>query len=376
MSQLRVVPELSLRGTKDYGYFEASFALGPVQVGVTGDNSYEVLFGRIYSLLLVKDSRILELYRLSVSDQTWTQVTSLLPPLFDDAIPEGARHLTFAFDQSARVIVAYELNGEIVVTRWDPFTNQYVQNVTFAGLDPCIIMDATVADPRGFPEPYRTLYMAGVKIIFQWIPNGEWLENAISDSDILIFYLTPDRLGVRCRAQRQLFNTVLTIHDFDDPVVMDRAVPVSARYQLLVSDAAGDVLPEMLLSELYFTELIPVFEPVDPLSATVAPENLRAEEDTWNQPDDDELGATVTPEAVRVDSDTLPVTDDDGLDATVSPEAVRVDEDTAAFDDDDELNATVAPETPIEVVTTTVPVEDDDALDATVSPEAIRVQTV
>src|SRR5690606_31558708 len=75
----------------------------------------------------------------------WHEITSPLPPVFDEPLPATARRVSFTFDQSARMVVALEDEGVIKVTRWDPSAGQYVQNVSFSGTDPYLAMDATWA---------------------------------------------------------------------------------------------------------------------------------------------------------------------------------------------------------------------------------------
>jgi len=223
MSQ-RFVPKRGTRGTAEYLYFELSMAQGPRAIGDTRDNLLLDFIGTAWLLLLAEDMT-LHLFRQDGTVGEWTEIVADLPPVFDAPLPATARRVTFAFDQSARIIVIYEDDGLIYVTRWDTATNAYVQNVTFAGHDPVVVFDATWA----YDVPV---------------------------SDVLLFYLSSDRDRLLCRVQRQLYAVENELHDYAQPVVFDRVIRTPYRYQALASDAVGDPLVAVgervaLLSDLY-----------------------------------------------------------------------------------------------------------------------------
>lgn len=188
-----------------YRFAELFPVLGPVAIGVTGQNRLQDLIGTQWVLEMRRD-RTLRLYRRE--GYGWVRVTGGLPPVFASPLPEGARRVTMAFDQSARVVIAYELAGMVYLTRWDPSTNQYVQNVTISGHDPVVVFDAT------------------------------WSYD-VADSDVLLFYLTPDREQVMARVQRELYATPHLIDDQGDVRVMDRVVRLPLQYMVLLSDEHG-----------------------------------------------------------------------------------------------------------------------------------------
>jgi hypothetical protein len=379
MARQRFNPARGVRGTAGYEYYELSLALGPEQVGITGDNSYEVLYGREWMMLVDAETRELRLYQQDEVG-SWTRVTTGLPGLFDSPIPEGPKRFTFAFDQSARVIVVYEQAGLIFVTRWNPFTNAYVQNVSFAGTDPCLLMDATVADPRGFPAAadgwgVREAYYAGIRVLYEWIPDGVFRDTPIPDSDVVLFYLTPDRLEVKARAQRQLYATVNNVWTFTEPVVMDRAVALSGKYQLLVGDAAGDKRDDMLISNAYIEDYIINPRPVNGLPSSVIPEALRLETVVFKYLDTNELDALVAVDNMRVEQQTLLYPWPDPLDVGVAPEAMVQVIAVVAVSDINTMDSSVGVEL-IRVEVQTIQRQEEEALDATVAVEAIRVQAV
>ena len=214
-------PRVTERVPSKTWFAELATAPGPQVIGQTGDNSFDTLFGREWLLEWSVEDDHLRLYQESVTHPgEWERITTPLPPVFDAPLPATARRVTFCFDQSARIVVAVEDEGVIKVTRWDPSLNQYVQNVTFAGVDPALAMDAT------------------------WVGR-------IPDSDVLLFYLSSDRHKVMCRVQREVYAVEHELHEYGAPVILDRAVPLTSRYQLLLADVSGEPLDHALVSSLY-----------------------------------------------------------------------------------------------------------------------------
>lgn len=213
-------PVSTLRTPSNSRFLEMFLAPGPNQIGETGDNSYQTLFGRDWLLVWDREDLRLHLYQEAL-DGSWIEVTTELPPIFAAPVAGGSRRFSFAFDQSARIIVAYEDDvGMVRVTRWDASLNQYVQNVTFAGADPCVVMDAA------------------------------WSHD-VPSSDVLLFYLSADRTRVLCRVQRDVYAVEHELWTFDEPVILDRVMTAPIRYQVLISDAEGTPLPDALISDPY-----------------------------------------------------------------------------------------------------------------------------
>lgn len=214
-------PATSLRTPSNSFFAELYLTPGPQEIGVTGDNSYGALYGSEWLFMIEHETRILRAYQRVGG--TWLERTDdpRMPPIVGQTMPESVRRLSGTFDQSARAVIAYEdAEGIVRVTRWDPSENQYVQNVTFAGVDPCVVMDAS------------------------------W-SLSVPGSDVLLFYLSPDRTRVLCRVQRDVYAIEHEIWDYGAPVILDRVIAAPIRYQLLVSDAAGVPLLEALVSDPY-----------------------------------------------------------------------------------------------------------------------------
>lgn len=212
-------PVTNVRAPASSRFAELFLAPGPEVIGQTGDNSYGAMFGRNWLLVWDRDTGFLHAFQETSGE--WLEVTEELPPVFDAPAPVGSRRWSLAFDQSARVILAYEdALGVVRVTRWEPSSNSYAQNVTFSGCDPCVVIDAS------------------------------W-SFSIPGSDVLLFYLSADRERVMCRVQRDVYGTEYLIWDYEQPVILDRVVALPYKYQVLVSDAQGTPLPDALVSALY-----------------------------------------------------------------------------------------------------------------------------
>lgn len=191
-----------------------AWSAGPVGIGVTGDNSIASMTGATWLLQVCPDGDWV-LYREARGVLTvvpWDD-----PP---DAASETARHVSLAFDQSARVVLAWEDEGSISVRRWNPSLSEYVEDVTFEGVDPVVVFD------------------------------GMWAYR-VPDSDVLLFYLSSDRKKLMCRVQRDVYAVEYELWDFEAATVLDRVLALPWRYQVLLSDSTGSPLPEMLVSDLY-----------------------------------------------------------------------------------------------------------------------------
>jgi hypothetical protein len=209
-------PQLSPRLNKKFS--ELSWARGPLQIGVTGAGTYEVLYGSDW-LTLIDVNRRLEAYQLVNGNWVNQSESLLLPPVFDTQLPAGTKRLTHAFDQAARIICAYQdESGIIRVTRWDPDAQEYKQNVSFAGADPCLLMQTTV--------DYR-----------------------IPDSDIWLFYRRDNT--IYWRRQGDNYTIENTLFSDSQIAVLDQAQALPYRYQLLVSDLSGEPLDQQLISDIF-----------------------------------------------------------------------------------------------------------------------------
>ena len=198
---------------------EVAKAAGPQQMGITGDGSYQTLFGRNWAAILNKKTKQAELY--GETPTGWEQVA--IPPIAHPI--KECRHLALAFDQSARHVFAYEREGQIFIRQWDALLGDFVYRGPFVGVDPVLINDAEV-------------------------------NYFVPDSDVLLLYLTPDRKSLKMRVQRQLYAIEHHIESYSTPKTLDILAPLGYQWQ-----AEGDGLN--VRSEMY-----PVHLPTDDLIAT------------------------------------------------------------------------------------------------------------
>lgn len=211
-------PLLSQRTPSNTFFPEYFLTRGPRAIGDTGAGEARDYAATAWALSVASGSRLVTLWRQD--NGNWERIPTPGHPIIDQAAPSGARRFSIAFDQVAQPAVAYELAGTIFITRFDPLTGDYVQNVSVPGVDPVLILDAT------------------------------W-HGSISGSDLLLFHLSSDRAQVQCRVQSEVWAVPHLLHSYESPVILDRVLPLLFRYQLLVSDSTGEALDEQLLSAFY-----------------------------------------------------------------------------------------------------------------------------
>lgn len=185
----------------DWKFFEVQLAWGPIAIGDPGDGSYRTLFSKLYAGYL--DESTNRLILLAHDGSSWAPVDDSLYPQPPHPVGE-IRHIAIAFDQAARLVMAYERAGEVFVYQWDPFAQEYVVRGPFPGADPVLINDATVG---------------------RYVP----------DSDVLLFHLSPDRLNLVMRVQREDYATARSVWTFGRPVVLDQVVELPYKIELLGS---------------------------------------------------------------------------------------------------------------------------------------------
>ena len=180
--------------------------------GITGDGSYSSLYSGFWCLVLEK-SGTLKLGRLIGS--SWVEVVplSVLPVL-----PKSARHISMAFDQAARPLIAWEVSSQIFVHQWDGNTSQYVTRGPFAGVDPALFMDAQV------------------------------LKSSVN-SDVILFCLNPARDAVKFRLQRDQFGIESNLIAVASNSSLDAVVLEEYRYRLALGNTNN--AQSMLVSTTY-----------------------------------------------------------------------------------------------------------------------------
>lgn len=205
-------PRVSWRGGVKPYFFELVFAYGPKQLGVVGAGTYQGLYGANWALELNRSDNRLHLYQQA--NGGWQSIGDNLPPLFDEPMPAGAKRIALAFDLHARPVVVYELNERVLGHFWDG--SSYLP-IDLPGVDPCLLADATVR--RG-----------------------------TTDADVLVIFLADSTLEVLGAAKSQGFLIPHTLKTSPVELILDQALPVAFRYQLLVQHGLSD---DVLRSELF-----------------------------------------------------------------------------------------------------------------------------
>lgn len=208
-------PKVSVRTPGITEFFEVNPLVGPEEISEVGSGSQRERFGWNWLLVLTKGNELRIFREHPPLSGVWREMTSspLLPPVFREPLPEGARRVSGVFDQSGRLLVAFEVNERVLVTRWDSAANNYVQD-EFLGVNPAVTSDQ----------------LSGLRV---------------EASDVLVFYQKPSDLSqVFCRVQRELFLDEHVVWNGGvGPIILDKAVVNSLTLELFVSDAEGNVIP-------------------------------------------------------------------------------------------------------------------------------------
>jgi len=171
--------------------FEKAATLGPVFIGAPYENGFTVWTTRVY----VDNS--LHLFRRDVGGLT--EVTGELP------LSLTGHHHRIAFDQLGRISICYQESGNVFIRQYDTTISDYTLRGPFVGLDPVVLNDQFVGQPSG-------------------------------DSDLILFYLSVDRLNISYRIQRESFAIERTLFTFLQPMYLDQVAITQLRYQLWLSD--------------------------------------------------------------------------------------------------------------------------------------------
>lgn len=205
-------PRVSIRSPSTSYFAELYQSAGPERIGEVGRGTVEELFGWDWLALIDRDGTLRAYQRDDAHPDGWKEIHDELPPIFGQVLPPDVRRLSLTFDQSARAIVAYEQSGIVRVTRWSSDEQQYIQDVSFAGTNPLLTIDAIVGIP-------------------------------MQDTDALLFYQPVDaQHEIRYRVQRQIYGESHLAFSHSEPLILDRAEFLAAQLQLLVSDAEGNPL--------------------------------------------------------------------------------------------------------------------------------------
>lgn len=169
---------------------------GPMTLADTGDGTYDTLFGSDW-LFEICDSGDWKLYQRA-TDQTLTLTAwDVEPP----TVGITARHPSAAFDQAARPALCWEEADGIHLRQYDEVTSVYAFTGPYAGVDPVLWNDSTA--------------------------NGH-----VPGSDLILFYLSADRLTIKYRIQNENFGTEHDLETYSEAMVLDGIELLALRYQL------------------------------------------------------------------------------------------------------------------------------------------------
>lgn len=227
LGELTVRERTPRRGGRDPTYrAELALALGPLVMGDPGNGSYGVLHATPWLLAWPKGGG-LHLYQQQ--DDGWVEVQ---PGQAFPELPDTARRIALTFDQTARHVIAWEDQGQIVVRQWDQVTSAYVYRGAWPGVDPLLINDALLM-----------------------------FETTVSD--VLLLYLSPDRLRLCYRIQNERYAIEHELSVLPARGVLDQVVAVPLQLQIAGGYETGE--PWAFVSELYPAYLR------DPLLAGIGP---------------------------------------------------------------------------------------------------------
>ncbi|HEX2864083.1 MAG TPA: hypothetical protein VHN99_05910, partial [Deinococcales bacterium] len=181
---------------------EVALARGPAVEGEPGDGSFSTLYGTVWALVL-DVTRGLMLWRHDGPDWGWVAPLTPLPKL-----PREARHVALAFDQNARPVLAWEQADGVRLRYWDALAGAVVTIGPWEGCDPCLLNDAEV----------------------HYQP---------AQSDLVLAYLTPDRLTLTHRVQRELYADEHAAATSGAPLYLDQLAAAPYFWQALAGNAAG-----------------------------------------------------------------------------------------------------------------------------------------
>lgn len=198
---MNLPPVIVSRRSKGTRRPELTLSPGPAHLAQPGAGSYAELYGCPWALALHRDGP--QLYQLSAGE--WVPRADPGGALV--GLVRGVRWAGLAWDQAARPVIAWELDGAVYIRQWDALGAQYVTRGPWAGCHPLLTCDA----------------LAGVEL---------------SDTDVLLVQVEADTLTVR--VQRDLYSTPRSVTPLPAGAVLDQVVPVGpALYVLGEADGAA-----------------------------------------------------------------------------------------------------------------------------------------
>ncbi|GGJ56640.1 hypothetical protein [Deinococcus roseus] len=216
--------KIKLYSAGPWNVLEDARCWGPLTLATVGNGTYQELFGAIWRITWDR-KRGLILQQKQGSDFQEVEPDEPLPVL-----PNRARHISLAFDQAARPVLAYELDQVIHVRQWNPVSHQYTyQQVD--GLDPVLLMDAH-------------------------------LHYFTPDSDVLLYCLDLERLHLQVSHQRNTYQDQTQVSTLQLPAFLDQVAAYPYMSRILLHDHKG--------AEVRFVSPLYPYRAEDTLSVTAA----------------------------------------------------------------------------------------------------------
>jgi hypothetical protein len=175
---------------------EAVFARGPIAEGATDDGAVSTIYAYVWALVWRRGGG-LELYQLFNGVWYLRNPRDPLPVLSN-----AARHVSLAFDQSGRAVIAWEYADQVFVRQYDGISSSYVVRGGFDGVDPLVWCDA---------------------LALQQIPN----------SDVVLFHEGTDRKSVFSRLQRDSYAIPSSVSTFSETAFLDQLLLTGNRFYLI-----------------------------------------------------------------------------------------------------------------------------------------------
>ena len=171
---------------------ELTLAFGPLRLASPGEGTVRDLYGSRWSVGLYRGGPHLFQARSGV----W------LARADADALAglEGAEHISLAFDQAARPVLAWARPDGVYVRQWSG--SAYTTRGPLAGCDPVLIADAPVS-------------------------------GNVTDSDVILWHLSADRSALMYRLQRDVYSVAHVARAVAQGAVLDQVVMLPNRLQFL-----------------------------------------------------------------------------------------------------------------------------------------------
>lgn len=238
---MKLRPLIGRRGG-DYAP-ELALAPGPAAIGDVGDGSFLAAYGYAWLAELDKDAKALRLFQAQAgapwrrdADPTGADWVEVQAPPLQHPVNE-IRHLALAFDNAGYPVVAYERSGELWLIAWDSTTTKYQTLGPYPGVDPVLIAEAEA--------------------------RYDLEASDLAGADVVLLYLSPDRLAVNMRLASQGFATETIVETLTEPAYLDQLVALPWQLEALgslASDPKGHGL--VLRSDLYPIRMRDSLDPV------------------------------------------------------------------------------------------------------------------